>query len=220
MKVLFYGDKSLGNGILKTLQESDNVVGVITNPPGEGYWYPKIKSVPISDEPDWIVCAYYDKILTDKEIEAAKFGAINVHLGLVQDYRGCYPTTFPIIDGKSIAGATIHEMTSLIDGGKVYAQAKVSVDSSDTGKTLYYKCTGAAIDLFKKEWPSIKSGEKRPLKITVTPRYHKRSEFPNHEIKLSWNRSKIDRYVRALTFPPFPRPYFVIDGKKFEIYYP
>ena len=114
-------------------------------------------------------------------------------------------------------------MTSKIDGGKVYAQAKVSVDDYDTGKSLYYKCTGAAVALFKSWWPTYMKDWRAGLasfeNIKLSKNYHTRSEFPSLEINLKWSKDKIDRYVRALTFPPFEAPYFVINGKKFEIHY-
>ena len=220
MKIVFFGDKSVGNGILEYLKTTDEVIGVVTNEHSEKTtWFPVLKELKTKQQPDWIVCAYYDKIIPNKILEMAKRGAINVHLGLVQDYRGCYPTTLPILDGKKEAGVTIHEMTSKIDGGKVYAQARVSVDDYDTGKSLYYKCTGAAVALFQEYWHVIKEMPGATFVPKLSKKYHNRSEFPSLEIDLSWSKKKIDRYVRALTFPPFPRPYFVINRKKFEIHY-
>ena len=220
MKILFFGDKSVGNGILEHLKTTDDVVGVVTNKHDEKTtWYPMLKSQPkLEKKVDWIVCSYYDKIIPQQILKLARCGAINIHLGLVQDYRGCYPTTLPIIDRKKEAGVTIHEMTDKIDEGKVYAQARVSVDDYDTGKSLYYKCTGAAVALFKEHWNYIKIGT-IPYEVNLSKKYHNRSEFPSLEISLRWPPDKIDRYVRALTFPPFEAPYFVINGKKFEIHY-
>src|SRR3990167_5168844 len=219
MKILFFGDKSVGNGILEYLKTTDEVIGVVTNKHDEETtWYPKVsgywttgKELPKFKKPDLIVCAYYDKIVPDEVINSARLGAINIHLGLVQDYRGCYPTTLPIIDGKKEAGVTIHKLTSKIDGGEVYVQAKVSVDDYDTGGSLYYKCTGAAVALFKEFWEDIKTGWPFAYKVKLSKKYNNRSSFPSHEISLKWKPEKIDRYVRALTFSPFPRPYFVIN---------
>ena len=227
MKILFFGDKSVGNGILEYLKTTDDVIGIVTNKHDEETtWFPKVKGywttgkeLPKFKSFDWIVCAYYDEILPDEIINSAKIGAINIHLGLVQDYRGCYPTTFPIIDGKKEAGVTIHKLTSKIDGGDVYIQAKVSVDDFDTGKSLYFKCTGAAVAIFKEYWEDIKTGFPFARKVKFSKKYNNRASFPSHEIKLNWSKDKIDRHVRALTFPPFQRPYFIINGKKFEIHY-
>lgn len=219
-KIIFFGDKAIGHGILEYLKTTDEVIGVYTNPHKEKTtWFPLIKKIKTKKKPDWIVCAYYDEILPDEIISQAKCGAINIHMGLIQDYRGCYPTTLPIIDGKKEAGVTIHKMTSKIDGGEVYAQAKVSVDEYDTGKTLYFKCTGAGVALFKKIWLKIRNGELKSHQMGISKKYNDRSTFPSLEIDLKWPKDKIDRHVRALTFSPFEAPFFVINGKKFKIIY-
>ena len=214
MNIYFLGGKSVGYGILEHLKKTDDVVGVRSSSI-QGSWYPRLKTMAWTGAPiDMIVCAYYDHILTEKELTAP---AINIHMGLVQEYRGCYPTTWPILHGKKEAGVTIHEITPEIDGGRVYAQARVSVDEYDTGKSLYYKCTGAAVSLFKEKWDEIKSGKLRPKKVKISEDYYSRDSFPDHKIDLDWTGKKIDRHVRALTFSPFPKPYFEIKGRKYEV---
>jgi methionyl-tRNA formyltransferase len=140
-------------------------------------------------------------------------------MGLAQEYRGCYPTTFPIIDGKNHAGITIHSISAGIDDGPIYATNQFPLYDKETGKEVYDKCTDLALVTFKEIWPRIKSESIIPKNQTGNPVYHKRSDFPSHRINLDWPMFKIDRYVRALTFPPFPMPYFTFEGKKFEIQY-
>src|SRR3990167_3711815 len=121
MKILFFGAKSIGNAILEYLKTTDEVIGIVTNPTKDDLtWYPLLKEKKSTQKPDWIVCAYYDKIIPNYVLQLPKYGAINIHLGLVQDYRGCYPTTLPIIDNKKEAGVTIHQITDKVDGGLVY----------------------------------------------------------------------------------------------------
>lgn len=240
-RIAFLGGKGVGVGILHDLARRENVVCAISNPSDAGTsWFPRVwpiaerEKIPYATsdvnhainflralEPDWIVCAYYDKILSPDVLAIPKRGAINVHMGLAEEYRGCYPTTFPIIDGRRHAGVTIHKMERGIDNGDIYTQGTTNVEKDETGKSLYDKCTELAIRLFALTWDRIKSGKltARPQATTRETVYHKRSDFPSHEMNLLWPLEKLDRYVRALTFPPFPRPYFVINGRKFEIHY-
>jgi methionyl-tRNA formyltransferase len=241
-RILFVGGKNIGNGILRTLVRPENVVGVYSNPSDlkKDDWYLTLKpittvwNIPYSVEninkqsetikemePDWLICAYYDRIVSDKILGIPKKGSINIHMGLATEYKGCYPTLFPILDGKDHAGVTIHQMTSDVDGGDIYAMKEVNISPDETGRSLYDKCTLAAVELFNETWPLIKEGNLEPQKNTGQPVYHTREDFPGHEIDLHWDRDKIDRYARALTFPPFPRPYFMIRryGHKFEIKY-
>lgn len=237
-KILFLGGKSVGYGILQHLLLTlEYVVAVYANPSDEHpTWFPSLKpllrgtNIPyltenINTSPfikkldfDWIVCAYYDRIVKKHILQLPKRGALNVHLGIAEQYRGCYPTTFPIIDNRKLAGITIHNMTEGIDDGDVYQHGYVSVDPADTGKSLYYKCTGCAIDTFMEWWRPIKGG------LPSTPQhsdkfvYHSREDFPSFDLS-SLSPQEAERYGRALTFPPFERPYYNIKGKKIPIYY-
>ena len=224
MKILFLGGKAIGYGVLQSLlsYRDQKIVGVVSNKSDlTPAWFPSVKKLAdINDIPyfteeipnieyDWIVCAYYDKVLTQKQIKSAKLGAINVHMGLIQYYRGCYPTTFPIINNEDFAGVTIHEITENIDAGAVYCQATLSIDPSDTGQTLYYKCTGAGISIFDSSWTHIRDGKVKPKLVDLSKAYYyKRSDFPSLKIDKNWPEHKQKRYIRALTFPPFPKPYY------------
>src|SRR3990167_1089084 len=113
-------------------------------------------------------------------LKTPKKGAIKIHMGLIQEYRSCYTTTFPIINGDNHAGVTIHEMTLEIDAGAVYAQSVVAVDPCETGQSLYYKCTGSALSLFKSQWDSIKIGLLKSYKVDISKaHYYRREHFPS-----------------------------------------
>lgn len=233
-KIVFIGGKAIGYGILSYLLETDEVVAIYTNPSDQHpTWFPSIK--PLADKynipyyirdvndgigfkHDYIICAYYDRIVKKEILNQPKIDAINIHMGLAEEYRGCYPTTFPIIDGKKWAGITIHRMTEGVDDGPIYWQLKVSVDPTDTGQTLYYKCTGAGIAAFIENWGMIKEG-KILLRDQVTTKntiYHKREDFPLLDLS-NTPIEDMGKYIRALTFPPFPRPYIINNGKKIEL---
>jgi hypothetical protein len=48
--------------------------------------------------------------------------------------------------------------------------------------------------------------------------FHLRSEVNNiKKIDSNWPDEKIDRYVRATYFPPFPPPFTIINGNKIEL---
>jgi methionyl-tRNA formyltransferase len=110
-------------------------------------------------------------------------------------------------------------MTNEVDGGDIYGTAQLDVIPQETGQSLYYRCTASAARLFNDLWDDIKSGKIKPQKQEGDPTHHSRGDFPSHEIDLTWDEQKMDRMVRALTFPPFPRPYFMANGNKFEIHY-
>jgi len=240
-KVMFLGGKKLGNKILESLLETDDVVGVIANPEDlNPVWYTPTR--PLAEKagipyftdnihsleneikklnPTYFICHGYDTVLKPNVINMVNVGnAINIHTGLIDQYRGRYPTVFPIIDGKREAGITIHQMIPEVDAGPVYGQAKVPVEDMDTARTLYDKCMGAGFSLFEQLWPDIKTKRCRPISIdTSHSRLITKKDCPSLEMTLNSNPDQLERTVRALTFSPFPVPYFKINGRKFEIHY-
>ena len=240
-KIVFVGGKAFGLQILRYLIETEEVLFVITNKEdNEDVWHTSVleaihydqmicypgnisdyKEVIRASKPDFLICHGYDSIIKPDILELfPKNHAINLHTGLTVQYRGRYPTVFPIIDSKSEAGITIHVMVEEVDAGPVYAQAKVYVDDMDTAETLYHKCSGAGLEKFKQIWPDIKSGKLQPKPIDISKsKVITKKDALSNEIQIWWNPLKIDKMVRALTFGPFKKPYFNVHGKKYELHY-
>ncbi len=59
-------------------------------------------------------CIYKKEILT-----AAKIGCLNVHHGLLPEYRGTFCDLYALTEGRE-AGFSIHEMVEKIDAGKLH----------------------------------------------------------------------------------------------------
>lgn len=242
MNVLFMGGKRVGYGCLKYLiRLGHNVVGVAVNPgdTDAGRWYPSIcelslkYGIPVFEyeninspgavtrvqgmAPDIIVVVYFDAILKKQIISIPPKGCINLHLALAEEYRGCYPTTWAIINDEKRTGVTLHYIDESIDGGDIIAQREVKIERTDTGLTLYDKCTDACISLFMETFPAIAEGRVKPRPQDKTKgKYYKR-QFPDQRIDFSKSGQEIYNHLRAVLFEPFPPPYFFIGNQKYEV---
>ena len=56
-----------------------------------------------------------------------RYSVLNVHLAPLPRYRGRHPLPWALINGESTFGVTIHQMTSVIDGGDIYWQRQISI---------------------------------------------------------------------------------------------
>lgn len=243
MRVLFVGGKDVGCGCLEHLIDRNDteVVGVIVNRQGDtsrDRWYRSVTEIALahcipilkpyninSDEcvsficglrPDLIVVVYYDQLLKKCVTDISPLGCINVHMALAEEYRGCYPTTWALINDEKHVGVTIHYVDEGMDTGDIIKQCTVMVEENDTGRTLYYKCTTAAIKLFVTVIDEIHQGTLSCRAQVTTERtkvYHRR-DFPSLDLRLKEYDRKLYNYVRALTFDPFPCPYFYIGEHK------
>jgi len=245
MRVLFAGGKDVGWGCLEYLirESQSEVVGVFINrgsDTAKDRWYRSAAEIALAHHipvfaprsmnsaraidvirnlaPDIIVVVYYDQILKREVIDIPPHGCINLHMALAEEYRGCYPTTWALINGEKRTGVTLHYIDEGIDTGDIIAQKEVEITESDTGKSLYYKCTAAGVQLFSETFPLIEQGKapRRKQKTTDKTRYYRRV-FPSREIDFSKSGQEIYDYIRALTFPPFPPPYFYIGDTKMVI---
>lgn len=95
-----------------------------------------------------ILCVYGTYIVSEATLSIAPV-ALNLHTGISPRYRGADCYFWPLYEGEpSFIGATVHQCTSEIDGGAIYAVAQASPNPEDglgaifgrsviTGSSLY-----------------------------------------------------------------------------------
>lgn len=96
-------------------------------------------------KPD-ILAIYGTGIIPDAALNLARRNALNMHTGISPEYRGVSCAFWPIRDGRpEMVGATVHECTSEIDGGKVYFRARASLEAEDDLHAIFARAvkTGA-----------------------------------------------------------------------------
>ncbi|MEW5918768.1 MAG: formyl transferase [Gemmatimonadota bacterium] len=79
--------------------------------------------------PDLIVTIRYGRILKDAALHAPRLGVINLHSGVLPDYRGILSTLYAMISGETDIGCTLHWIVdSGIDTGPIIAVARRPVE--------------------------------------------------------------------------------------------
>lgn len=239
MKVIFCGGKNIGYNCLKYLiQHSEiEVILIIPNLDSDilpDRWYPSATELALTYNipllgtkninenikeikqvnPDLIFSVYFDQIFKKTIIDIPPKGIINLHFGLPEYYRGCYPTTWAIINGELLTGTTLHYVNEGIDTGDIIAERFIEICENYTGKDLYNICTEVSFELFKNTLPLIINDKCKSRKQINGIAHHYNREFPSHEIKLP---KDIYNYIRSLIFLPFPSPYFYIGNRKMVI---
>lgn len=81
-----------------------------------------------------IVCLWWPHIL--KQLQKHVVNVINTHPSLLPYNRGKYPYYWSIMDGTPF-GVTIHRIDNGVDTGRILWQAKIDVDPTSTGESLY-----------------------------------------------------------------------------------
>lgn len=240
MRILFLGNNRVAWQILNWLREQDEeIVGLVVHPPERRRFGDEIiNSAGVHRQnifdgsqlnnkevlqairelkPEIGVSALFGYILYPEFLGLLPRGCVNIHPALLPYNRGAYPNVWSIVEGTP-AGATIHYIDEGVDTGDIIAQKKISVEPIDTGKSLYHKLELAAVDLFKENWPLIRSGQAaRIVQNKEQGTVHRVRDVESID-EINFDRTYTARelidIIRARTFPPYPGAYFWHKGRK------
>ncbi len=124
-------------------------------------------------KPDVLVTLNFDQILKKEVIEIPKVAALNVHPGILPQYKGIWPDFWKLHNGEKYAGVTIHHLNEKIDDGDIVAQTKFPIMKNENRFSLGLKSAQKGTKLLISTLLKIKSGVKMPkIKIKGKPRYY------------------------------------------------
>ena len=87
-------------------------------------------------QPDLVVLAGFMRILTNEFVEHYAGRLINIHPALLPNFPGLNTHQRAIESGVQQHGASVHFVTTEVDGGPIILQASVEVKPDDTTKEL------------------------------------------------------------------------------------
>ncbi len=170
--------------------------------------------------PELIIVNSYAMLLREEILSLPTYGAVNVHGGLLPQYRGCNPIQWALLNNEVETGVTMHCMTRDFDNGDIIAQRRVPIKLEDTWQQIQHRLDAATEALLIEQVPKLldQSTTRRPQDEPAA-RYYKRRKAKDGEF--DWHRRVIDIYnlIRALV-RPHPGAFCRLDGEKhlFEEY--
>ncbi|GEM_PF-4287545 len=78
-------------------------------------------------------------IIGKKTLKTPRVASINVHGSYLPDFKGTYTVFYAMLRGAGRTGATVHQMTEVLDGGDYYYREQIPVAPEDTLMGLYKK---------------------------------------------------------------------------------
>lgn len=167
---------------------------------------------------DVILNSFCTRIVPKEMLDIPRLGAINFHYGKLPEYGGRFIVTHIILNGETSTFATAHYMEEGIDTGDIIFEEPVPVKDDDTARTLYFRCTDAAVIAFRKVLDCLTGGKELPRRKQEGKKGYFQFEEPNEcMVDLSWDQDKIERFIRAVTFEPVSKPQIKIAGRIFDI---
>lgn len=120
------GDRAMFVRLIGDPRTSRQLRGAVTLPaPNE----PEGLRLLSKEEPDLVVSIRYRRILREQAIAVPTHGVINLHSGILPDYRGVMATFWAMLNGEAEIGSTLHRIVDAgIDTGPVIGIDRRTVD--------------------------------------------------------------------------------------------
>lgn len=156
----------------------------------------------------------YSMMLPPELIALAPLGAVNLHGGLLPEYRGGHVMNWAIANGETETGATLAYLDDGIDTGPVIAERRFPIEWHDDAGRVRDKLKLAGRALLEQWWPAIEQGTApRTAQDESRARYYRMRTAADGLIDWSKSNREIYNLVRALT-PPWPGAFATIDGQR------
>lgn len=77
-------------------------------------------------------------VLREETFGIPRFGCVNLHCGLLPDYKGAPPGFWELRNGEREVGVTVHRVTAELDAGPILAQGRAPLDPVPDGDVMAY----------------------------------------------------------------------------------
>lgn len=169
-----------------------------------------------SFSPDTIFSLYYREIIPRDILLIPRLGSVNLHPSLLPKYRGAFSSPWVIFNGDKETGFTYHYMTEDVDAGNILLQKTLNVFENDTSFSLYHRLIREGVSQFGEILHMVLSGEKGGPQVGQSSYYPR--EVPNNGIiDDHWPTERIERFIRAMFFPPYKGALVIREGMEVEV---
>lgn len=169
-------------------------------------------------QPDILFSLYFRDIIPQSILDIPPLGGVNLHPALLPKYRGTFSAPWTIINDEAYTGFTYHYMLSQVDAGNIILQRKVPIRSDDTAYSLYHKLIDKGMSAFPEAFKLVTKDKYPGIPQSGESSYYSRKVPFGGCINPQWSREQIDRFIRAMYFPPFRGACVrLVDGGEQEV---
>ncbi len=158
----------------------------------------------------------YGQILTQRALDAPRYGCLNLHGSLLPRWRGAAPVQRAIMAGDSQTGVQIMQMAKGLDTGDILLSETVDIKDIDTAETLSNRLSHVGAEMWARALGGVEREALRPTPQEGEPTYaHK---IDKAEARIDWTRpaKELDYHIRGLS--PFPGAWCEVGGARLKIH--
>ena len=166
--------------------------------------------------PDLIVVVAYGRLLPQEVLDLPRYGAVNLHVSLLPQYRGAAPVQWAVIHGQKETGVTIMQLDAGMDTGDILRQQRIAIEENETAGELFDKVTETGARLLCETLVDIEANNLTPVpqdpaKATLAPPLHKEQAL----FDFTKPADILHNLIRGMN--PWPVAYFMHDEKKIKV---
>ncbi|HXW93980.1 MAG TPA: formyl transferase [Terriglobales bacterium] len=153
-------------------------------------------------QPD-VLLVFGTAVVRAPVLSLARKIALNLHTGISPYYRGADCYFWPIYNNDlRMLGATVHECTAQIDGGRIFATGHASLEADDDIFSVFFRCVAQGAELYVNVVQDLVAGRLAggtPQNLNVGREYRAfmRGIKADVKVRLQVKRGLIRRYVLA-----------------------
>lgn len=154
-----------------------------------------------------LVSLEYDRIIRVDRFRSRRL--FNIHFSALPKYRGVFTSIWPLLNGESQAGVSLHFMDAGADTGDVIDQLHFALAEYTTARQLYDLYLDTGLTLFRTWLPRLLTTVPIgvPQDNAAATSYNRRSlDLRVLEVPFEADADTVCTFVRAFTFPEYQRP--------------
>jgi len=168
-----------------------------------------------SYSPDVILSFYYNKIIQKEIIGLSNLVSANFHGSLLPNYAGSHTLNWQIINGESVTGVTLHELTPKVDGGKIIIQKKFNIEDNDSAGDVLKKGIKCSCEILLLFYSYLENNSLSYIdQFAIGDEFKCRKRLPEDgQVKKDMTPREICNLVRGL-IPYWPRAFYIDKNDK------
>lgn len=150
-----------------------------------------------------VVSAGNTYLIPSKIIERDNLMLVNWHNALLPRHRGRNAEAWSIYQGDAVTGITWHRLTEGVDTGDIIAQAKISLDGTETALKLFQNQCDLGLRVFEEilEYLLLDRCEFSRQEELTEEQMHFSYDIPNGGwLNISWSSEQMSRFLRSMDY--------------------
>lgn len=225
LRIAFFGEDSFSVVVLNSLLKAGHTISLVVTPFYDNLVYKRLeyicnkyninflrtkevnsdKTIAIlkDSNPQLCVISHFEKLIRKELLVIPPMGFINLHPSLLPYYRGMGPQHWPIINGETKTGVTVHYVDEGIDTGDIIIQEEIELLPTDYVYDLQKKWLKIYDYIVVQAIEKIMTNQVVIKQSHLQGSYFGKLKLGDCKIDLSKTSLEIMRLIQAVS-----RPYF------------